>query len=150
MVRAIAVLTAGLITVAAASAQAPSGGARLFVEAEVTGLVKEWKGDFYVLADPTSEQALKWEELKRQPEFIQKSEEARLAWPQMWRIDLAKLDKDDVGKLVGKRVEAVGKAPMRVEHGRGSFSKTTLSHEDLVVVDRVLLSAKLRELPEKK
>jgi hypothetical protein len=150
MTRTIAVLTLGLLTVAAATAQPMAGGVRLYVDAEITGLVKEWKGEFYVLADPNAEQSAMWEELKRQPEIIRETREIGVLWPRMWRIDLAKLDKNDVSKMVGKRVEAVGRAPMRVEHERGHIPMNTRTPEDLVVIDRVILSAKLRELPEKK
>jgi len=153
MTRTIAVLTVGLLTVVAATAQPPTPSppsVRLYVEAEVTGVVKEWERKLYVLAEPNAEQARRIKEIDEAPAFARQNLRETLMWPRMWRIDLAKLDKAEVTKLVGKKVEAVGKAPLYVIPGGAAAAFPPGTSQDAVIVDKVLVSAKLTEVLEKK
>lgn len=88
MLRALPVLAIAFLSVAVATAQPPAPtppSVRLYVEAEVIGLVKEWEGKLYVLADPNAEQARRIEEIHEAPDTC--ARRCCLIWrPSAWDV----------------------------------------------------------------
>lgn len=133
--------------VLAASATAGPPGVKLFVEAEVTGVVREEKGVFFVETDPSDEEkqeSEKWGELNPKFRDMKDKEAARQRW---WRLDTekTKLTKDDLQKLVGKRVEVVGRSPLRIVTG-GVPGRDPFSGRDNLEVSHELRVSEMREV----